>query len=144
MNVYYPRCKQFRARGKEGNLHIGSEVSRLSTSMNSVATTKRNSTHPWDRVFCLAVALLALSMAGQAVLAKASHYSGKSTQSVYFSSSVKIANLAHNYSAAPEHQAIAPVVFSMRDPRPSCHESNPDSHPSKLSRPMTSRLLRSP
>jgi hypothetical protein len=83
-------------------------------------------------------------MAGQAVLAKASHYSGKSTQSVYFSSSVKIANLAHNNSAAPEHQAIVPVVFSMQEPRPSRDKSGPDSHPSKLSRPLTSRLLRSP
>jgi hypothetical protein len=112
--------------------------------MNSVATTKRNSAHPWGGVFCLAVALLALSMAGQAVLAKASHYGGKSTQSVYFSSSVKIANLAHNDSAAPEHQAIVPVVFSMQEPRPSRDGSSPDLHPSKLSRPITSRQLRSP
>ncbi|HLW97415.1 MAG TPA: hypothetical protein VKR82_02125 [Candidatus Acidoferrales bacterium] len=92
----------------------------------------------------MAVILLAITVAGQAVHAKASHYSRKSPESVYFSASVKIANLAQNYSATPEHQAILPVVFAIREQRPTRAESSVEPGHATKSRPITLRLLRSP
>lgn len=88
--------------------------------------------------------LLALSVAGQAVHAKASHYCKKSTESVYFSASVKIANLAQSYSATPEYQAIVPVVFAIQEQQPRRAESSVDHGRAIKSRPITSRQLRSP
>jgi hypothetical protein len=92
----------------------------------------------------MAVILLAITVASQAIHAKASHYSKKSPESVYFSASVKIANLAQSHSATPEYQAILPLVFAIREQQPTRAESRVDPGHANKSRPITSRLLRSP
>jgi hypothetical protein len=111
---------------------------------NTVPVRMRNSNHAWRRGFLVAIVFLAVSLAGQAVRAKSSHYFSKSPQSQHFSASVKIADLAQNYSATPEHQAILPVIFAIREQQPTRTESSVDHGHANKSRPITSRLLRSP
>lgn len=98
----------------------------------------------WTRAFSLAVVFLALCIAGQAVHAKASHYSLKSPQALHFSTSVKIAKLAHHGSATLRAPAIMPGTYVLLGSQLSRAVVSLDLLPEKVSQPITSRLLRSP
>jgi hypothetical protein len=104
----------------------------------------RNLSRTQRRIGSMAVILLAITVAGQAVHAKASHYSKKSPESVYFSASVKIANLVHDVSGAPDAPMIVPGNLVRPEPHLTSAEVCLESRPAELSRPISSRLLRSP
>jgi hypothetical protein len=97
-----------------------------------------------ERIFCLAVLLLAVCVCVQAVHAKASHYAGHTPQSLHFSASVKIAKFVPVDVVAPQVAAI-PVPFrTLQEPRITEVAYVVKPAPVEIFRPTTAILLRSP
>ncbi len=92
----------------------------------------------------LAVTLLALCVFGQAVYVKASCYTVTSPQVRHFSTSVKIANVAHHASDSQAAFAVLPGIFQLQQRQTARTLRLPEFPAQKPAQTLTSRLLRSP
>jgi hypothetical protein len=110
----------------------------------SEAITIRRSRRGKNRIFALAVTLLALGMFVQAVHSKNSDYFPKTTQSTYFSASVKIANLVHHDSVEPGAVLVLRGVLPLARPPLVRTPEAPESLVQKLTEQISFRPLRSP
>jgi hypothetical protein len=68
-------------------------------------------THKKARAFALPILAVVLGMVALAVAAKTLHYSARSTQTRFFSASVKMANYGHRQTPSIRHVSVpAPLV----------------------------------
>lgn len=81
---------------------------------NSNPTTMR--THSHARIFALAVLALVVGMVGLAVAAKTLHYSARTAQTRYFSSSVKMANYGHRQAPSVRYVAVPAPLVRLQEP----------------------------
>jgi hypothetical protein len=68
------------------------------------------------RVFAVAVLALVLGMVALAVATKTLHYSGHTTETRYFSSSVKMANYGHRQAPTIRHVAVPAPLVRIEEP----------------------------
>jgi hypothetical protein len=108
-------------------------------------TTIRESVCKRRHIYALAVALLALGLAVQAVHAKNSDYFPKTSQAVRFSTTVKIADLAYHVVVGPdvllEFPAVLPLLTRPQIARDWRDSESPAPRPSER---ISFRPLRSP
>jgi hypothetical protein len=107
--------------------------------------TVRESLYKRRHVYALAVTLMALGLFMQAVHAKNSDYFPKTAQAVRFSTTVKIADLAHYVVVANPATVSSPrEVLPLTQPRSTRATYIPEIVPQELSRQIRFRPLRSP
>jgi hypothetical protein len=95
--------------------------------------------------YALAVTLLALGLFWQAVHAKNSDYFPKTAQTVRFSTTVKIADLAHHVVVADPATVSAPrEIVPLSEPKFTRTWDVPEVPPQELSAQISFRPLRSP
>jgi hypothetical protein len=92
----------------------------------------------------LAITLLVLCLAVQAVHAKTSHYPPASSESRHFSASVKIARVGQPDLATPMLLTVGVACPAIAVPQTFRLSFPAKTVPPQLSRPVSSRLLRSP
>jgi hypothetical protein len=97
-----------------------------------------------SHIFVLAVTLLAVGMFVQAVHAKNSDYFPSSQQSVRFSTTVKIADLAHHVAAYPGAVTVLRGVLPLTRPQSTRTSYAPVLPVQELSQQFSFRPLRSP
>jgi hypothetical protein len=68
------------------------------------------------RIFAVSVLALVLGMVALAVAAKTFHYSAHSTETRYFSSSVKMANYGHRQAPTIRHVAVPAPLVRIEEP----------------------------
>jgi hypothetical protein len=108
-------------------------------------TTIRKSLQKNRHVYALAVVLLAFGVASQAVRAKHCDYVPRTAQSVRFSTTVKIADLAHHVVVGPEvvsvFHGVHPIVMDLRITDAPCES---EFATPRLSEQISFRQLRAP
>lgn len=104
------RRPELLASGRTGELS-------LSLVMQLQENSNRNLFRASSGRLCLAIVLLALCVGVQAVGAKSSHYSPISTQSRYFSASVKIVKFIPLEVVALQIDVIPVVQFHLQEPK---------------------------
>lgn len=97
-----------------------------------------------SHIFILAVTLLAVGMFVQAVHAKNSDYFPTSQQSVRFSTTVKIADLAHHAAADPGAVTVVRGVLPLTRPQSTRMSYSPVLPVQEISQQFSFRPLRSP
>jgi hypothetical protein len=108
-------------------------------------TTFHNAPHKTQRFYVLAVTLLAFGLFSQAVHAKNSDYFPKTAQAVRFSTTVKIADLAHYVVVANPATVSSPrEVLPLTQPQATRAAYIPEISPQELFEQVSFRPLRSP
>jgi hypothetical protein len=108
-------------------------------------TTVHNAPHKAKRFYVLAVTLLAFGLFSQAVHAKNSDYFPTAPHSTRYSTTVKIADLAHHIVVAdPATVSIAYEIVSFTQPKFSRTSYVPEVPAQELSAQISFRPLRSP
>jgi hypothetical protein len=106
--------------------------------------SKLNSFHVPRGRLSLLIFVLALCVGVQAVGAKSSHYSPSSTQSRYFSASVKIAKFIPLEVVALQVGVIPVAPFSLQEPQFESVLPVLEYTPAETAPPASALLLRSP
>jgi hypothetical protein len=110
-----------------------------------IFATIRESLYKRRHAYALAVALMACGLFVQAVHAKNSDYFPTTAQAVRFSTTIKIADLAHHIIVANPGTVSTPCgVLPLTQPQSTRASYVPEISPQELSEQISFRPLRSP
>ena len=127
-------------------MHLTGRIKKTAVaSAVKTFTTSRDTSQRTLRFYAFAVTLLALGLFWQAVHAKNSDYFPKTAQAVRFSTTVKIADLAHHVVVADPATVSAPrEIVPLSQPQSTRVSYVPEIPAQELSAQISFRPLRSP
>jgi len=96
------------------------------------------------RMFALSVLALALGMVALAVAAKTLHYSARTAQTRYFSSSVKMANYGHRQTPSVRPVAVPAPIIRLEEPEQTFSDYEAPSFPAATPDDLGPTQLRAP
>jgi hypothetical protein len=136
----------FRARKLVcSSMHLTGRTESTVASAVKKFTTSRDASQKTLRFYAFVVTLLALGLFWQAVHAKNSDYFPKTAQAVRFSTTVKIADLAHHVVVAnPATLSVTREIVPLTQPRSTRASYVAEVPAQELSAQISFRPLRSP
>jgi len=132
-----PVCSGMHLTGHTGKSAVASALKMF--------TTFHNAPHKTKRFYVLAVTLLAIGLFSQAVHAKNADYFPTAPHSTRYSTTIKIADLAHHIVVADPASVSAPrEIVPLTRPQSTRTSHVPEVSAQELSAQMSFRPLRSP